>query len=213
MKAGPTRADRSVAPRPHPRSRAGLARRFARDTGGAYAVEFAFAGGLFIVLTLVLVQYALVYLARDSLALALQQATRSLLTGTFQTANAGNTDQAQILRNLRATICGQTNNAKAWMFDCANLKLEIGVASSFATSGGGGAAPIDASGAWSPTYGTTYICPGPRSVAVLRAAVKYPVFARGLSFGLSDFADGSALLQAAAVFRVEPYQSSSGSNC
>lgn len=186
-------------------------RRFSRESGGAYTVEFAIVGSLFIILALVLCQYAMVYLARDSLALALQQATRSLLTGTFQQSNAGSTDQVQILRNLQASICGQNLDSHDWMFRCTDLKLDVRVASSF-TSSSASASAVTA-GNWAAGFGSTYACPGPKSIAVVRAAVKYPLFARGLSFGLAAFSDGSALLQAAAVFRVEPYQSGSGSAC
>lgn len=190
-----------------------IAHGFCRNTRGAYAIEFAFAGSLFIVLSLVICQYAMIYLARESLALALQQATRTLLTGSFQQSNAGLMDQNQILQNLRAVICGSTQDSRNWMFRCSDLKLDVRIANSFSSSSSS-TSPVDSStGTWAAGFGSTYSCPGPKSIAVVRAAVKYPLFARGLSFGLSAFTDGSALLQSSAVFRVEPYQSGSGSAC
>lgn len=191
----------------------GLAHRFLQNTDGAYTVEFAVTGSLFIVLTLIICQYAMVYMARESLTLALDQATRTLLTGNFQQSNAGSTNQAQILQNLRTAVCGSTQNYRNYMFRCSDIVLDVRVASSFSTSSSY-PSPVDSStGTWASGFGTTYSCPGPKSIAVVRAALKYPVFSRSLSFGLSAFNDGSALLQSAAVFRVEPYQSGSGSAC
>lgn len=202
----------SVA-RLHRRRIHSVAQSFCLNAHGAYAVEFAFAGSLFIVLSLIICQYAMIYLARESLALALQQATRTLLTGSFQQSNAGSTDQNQILQNLRAVICGSTQDSRNWMFRCGDLKLDVRVANSFSASSST-SSPVDSStGTWAAGFGSTYSCPGPKSIAVVRAAVKYPLFARAFSFGLSAFTDGSALLQSAAVFRVEPYQSGSGSAC
>jgi Flp pilus assembly protein TadG len=199
-----------LGPRPAPLAVLG---RFATAEEGGHAVEFALVSGVFVTLILAVCQYALVYMARDSLELALQQAVRTVMTGAFQQANAGLTDQAQILRNLQATICGPNLDSHNWMFNCATLKLDLRSAGSFATTGGASSAVDAGSGTWASDFGTTYSCPGPQSVAVLRAAVKYPVFAPGLRLGLGTFADGSALVQAAAVFRVEPYQSGTGTSC
>ncbi|MBE7203128.1 MAG: pilus assembly protein [Parafilimonas terrae] len=190
-----------------------VGRRFCRAREGGYAVEFAIVGSLFVILTLVICQYAMIFLARDSIALALQQATRTLLTGSFQQGNAGSTNQAQILQNLRATICGVNLESRSWFFRCSDLKLDVRVAGSFSASGSGGAVVDSATQDWAAGFGSTYACPGPKSIAVVRAAVKYPLFVRSLGFGLSVFADGSALVQSAAVFRVEPYQSGSGGAC
>ncbi|MCJ2085266.1 pilus assembly protein [Methylobacterium sp. E-005] len=202
----------SVA-RQHRRRFRSVAQRLRHDANGAYAVEFAFAGSLFIVVSLVLCQYAMVYMARESLTLALDQAVRTLLTGVFQQSNAGSTNQTQILQNLKAVVCGPTPTFRNYLFRCSDIVLDVRVASSFSASSGN-ASPVDGStGTWAAGFGTTYSCPGPKSIAVVRAAVKYPLFARGLSFGLSAFTDGSALLQSAAVFRIEPYQSGSGSAC
>jgi len=48
---------------------------------------------------------------------------------------------------------------------------------------------------------------------IATAAVKFPVFFGLLNPGLSNFADGSKLLQSTAVFRTEPYSSGNASSC
>lgn len=192
---------------------AGLLRRFVRDDQGAYAVEFGLISGVFIATVVALLQFMLVFLARDSLDAALQAASRTVLTGSFQQANAGSKDQATILANLKALMCGGSTAPSAVIFNCADLKVDVNVASSFASSSSSSSAVDSNTGNWSPSFGTNYSCPSPSSIAVIRAAVRYPVLARALAFGLSDFADGSILLQAATVFRVEQYQSGSSSAC
>lgn len=196
-----------------PAPSASLLRRFAHDGRGAYAVEFAIVSGLFIIVVIGLFQFMLVFLARDSLDAALQTASRNLLTGSFQQANAGSKDQAQILGNLRALMCGTESTTRAIAFACSDMKVDVGVTGSFASSPGSGSAVDGGTGSWSSGFGTTYICPSPASIAVVRAAVKLPLLARGLAFGLSAFSDGSMLLQSATVFRVEQYQSGTSSAC
>lgn len=118
-----------------------------------------------------------------------------------------------VLQNLKANICGATMDSHSWMFSCANLKIDVRSVTSFSAGSASFSAVDSNTKTWAADFGTTYSCPGPRSIAVIRAAVKYPLFAPLLNLGLAAFADGSALLQSAEVFKVEPYQSGSGSAC
>ncbi|MEH3119091.1 MAG: pilus assembly protein [Methylorubrum populi] len=187
-------------------------RRFSRDEGGVYAVEFAFFGTLLVILVMVLLQYAIVFLARQNLDNAMQVAKRSLLTGNFQKANAGSTDQAKILSAFRAQMCG-TSAALAIFYTCDNLKVDVQVSGTFNPSSSSGSAVDGSTGDWTKGFGTTYVCPSPQSIAVVRAAVKLPLFVPMFNLGFPGFSGNAALLQSAAVFRVEPYQGGSAGTC
>lgn len=184
-------------------------RTFTRAEDGSYAIEFAIISSLLVVVVIGLAQFAMVFLARNSLEASLHTASRSVLTGTFQDDNADAKDAATILSNLRSMMCGAGAKTSVLSLNCANMKVDISVVSAFTGAKGGSA--LDGSGGWSKTFGTSYTCPGPKSIAVVRAALKYPLFVRALSFGLASFSDGSALIQSSVVFRVEQYQS--GSSC
>lgn len=189
-------------------------RAFARDESGAYAIEFAFFGSLLIAVMLILIQYAVVHLARQNLNASLQVATRALLTGTFQSANGPTLTQAKTLENMRAMMCGGSG-APAVFFKCENLKIDVQVSTSnFDTKAWNGSAVDASTGNWSKTFGLTYQCPGSQSVAIVRAAVKLPLIAPlFIKLGMKSFGDGAVLLQAASVFRVEPFQKSLTGAC
>lgn len=198
----------------HPtHSPAALLRRFRRDEGGAYAIEFAFFGSLLLALMLVLMQYTVVLLARQNLETALQTATRSLLTGSFQNDNIKSTDQAAILANMRNLMCGGSPSP-AVFFKCENLKVDVQVSGTYNNNLWNTSAVDTGSGDWSKGFGTGYKCPSARSIAIVRAAVKVPLLTPlFLKLGIDSFSDGAALLQSASVFRVEPYQSSNPAAC
>lgn len=189
--------------------RARSLRGFAADQSGAYAVEFAIISSMLVVLIIGMMQFAMVFLARDSLDTALQDAARPILTGAFQQDTAGSTDKAVILSKLRTSMCGSGAKSSVLTLDCSNLKVDVSVVSAF--SGATSASAVDGSGGWAKGFGSNYSCPSPKSIAVIRAALKYPLFVRALAFGLTSFADGAALIQSSVVFRVEQYQS--GSSC
>lgn len=189
------------------------ARGFARDEGGAYAIEFAFFGSLLLAMMLILMQYAVVHLARQNLDTALQTATRSLLTGTFQNDNIKSTDQAAILASMRKLMC-EGSQSPAVFFSCANLKVDVQVSSTFDNNLWNASAVDPKSGEWAKGFGTTYKCPSAQSIAVVRAGVKLPLLAPlFIKLGIDSFGDGAAMLQAASVFRVEPYQSANPAAC
>lgn len=189
-----------------------LLRRYAADEGGVYTIEFAFFGALLILLLMALIQYGMIFTARRNLDSALQIATRSLLTGSFQNAGTNALDQASILAKLRGLMCG-TQAAPTAFYTCDNLKIDVQIASSF-SSAGAASAPVDSqTGTWSKGFGTSYTCPSPKSIATVRAAVKLPLFLPMFKLGFGGFSGNAALLQSAAVFRVEPYQYSGSGRC
>lgn len=190
-----------------PRRREAL-RRFLGDDSGASAIEFAFFGTLMLILMMVLFQYAIVYMARQNLDNALQVGARALMTGSFQRGTSSTANAATITSNLRAVMCGNSD-APALFYTCNDMKVDVRI------SGSGGSGPaVDAkTGTWSDTFGTSYSCPGPTSIAVIRAAVRLPLLVPMFKLGLSGFAGNAALVQAATVIRVEPYPVTGAGKC
>lgn len=188
--------------------------RFLRDEGGAYSIEFAFFGSLLIAVMLILIQYAVVHLARQNLDASLQVATRALLTGSFQSTNGPTLTAADTLKNLRTLMCGGSNTP-AVFFKCDNLKIDVQTSSSGFDTNAWSASAVDPSTkTWSKTFGTNFQCPGSQNVAIVRAAVKLPLVAPlFLQLGMKSFGDGAVLLQSASVFRVEPYNKSPTGAC
>lgn len=187
-------------------------RDFARDEGGAYAIEFAFFGMLLLAVILILFQYAVIHLARQNLNTSLQVATRALLTGTFQNANGPALTQAKTLENLRAIMCGGTGSHVVF-YKCDNLKVTVQIAS--AASNAWNVSAVDpATKDWRKGFGTGYQCPPSQSTATVIAAVKLPLIAPlALTLGMASFHDGAVALQAASVFKVEPFERDLAGGC
>lgn len=202
------RAPGNGSPGRSPPFESGALHRLVRNDGGAVAIEFAFFGTLMVIVMMVLIQYAIVYLARQNLDNALQIGARALMTGSFQRSSAGTTDVAAITGNLRSIMCG-TSHAPALFYTCNDLKVDVKI------SGSGASGPaVDAkTGTWSDSFGTGYACPGPKSVAVIRAAVRLPLIVPMFKLGLAGFAGNAALVQSATVIRIEPYPVTGAGPC
>lgn len=183
-------------------------RRFQRDESGATAIEFAFFGTLMLILMMVLFQYAIVYLARQNLDNAVQVGARALMTGSFQRGSSTNSGAAAIIGNLRTIMCGNAD-APALFYTCSDLRVDVKVA------GAAGSVPAvdDKTGTWSSGFGTSYSCPGPKSIAVIRAAVRLPLFVPMFKLGLAGFSGNAALVQSATVIRIEPYPVTGAGSC
>ncbi|WP_342112139.1 TadE/TadG family type IV pilus assembly protein [Methylobacterium sp. SI9] len=184
----------------------------ARAEAGATAVEFALISLPFLSLLAVILQTSLMVWASRNLDDALQRAGRTIYTGQFQRANTGQTDSSTLLANMKTAICGAATSRVATVFDCNTLKLNVALSSSFAN--GTVPTPLDMStGDWAKGFGTNYACAQPGAIVVFTAAAKYRVAFSFLYAGLPGFGDGARLLQSTAVFRTEPYDTSSGQGC
>lgn len=185
---------------------------FRADRRGATAVEFALVVLPFLTILAAIIETAFTIWATQNLDFALQRAVRPILTGAFQTANAGQTDPATILGNLKSAMCGSGSGTAVTLFDCQNIKLDVYVSASFAA----GATPTafnPQTQNWASNAGTQYTCPQAGSIVVVSAAVKFPVFFSFLKLNSQTFADGSRLMQSIAVFRTEPFQVASSTSC
>lgn len=180
-----------------------LIARFRRARGGATVVEFALVAFPFFALVTGILDTAMLFWASQTLDDALADAARTVQTGQFQGANAGVTDPAMALENLRKELC-RANGAERWtLFKCADVKLDVRVYES--VGAGKAIAPLDPQTRdWSPDFGKSYANARASTIVVVQAAVKYPSFT--LTFPMTAaFADGSRLLQSVQVFRTEPF--------
>ncbi|WP_245295842.1 TadE family protein [Methylobacterium sp. C1] len=186
-------------------------RRFGTQDG-ATAVEFALIALPFLSLLAVIVQTAIMVWTARNLDDALQRAGRTIYTGQFQKANTGQSDSATLLAAMKTAMCGTNASRIAGLFDCGSLKLNVAVSSTFAS--GAVPTPLDPNTKdWSKGFGTNYSCAQPGDIVVFTAAVKYRLAFSFLYAGMPGFSDGSRLIQSTAVFRTEPYDTSSGKGC
>lgn len=184
-----------------------LARRFRANVVGATAVEFSLVALPFISLLAAIIQTGLGIWTAQNLDDALQKATRTILTGSFQGSNVGQTNTTNLTK-LQEILCGTSSAKIVQVFNCNNLKLDVATSSTFAAA----SVPVALDSStknWTANFGTRYTCAAPGSIVVVTAAVKYPVFFSFLNVGVPTFSDGSRLIQSTAVFRTEPSDTSS----
>lgn len=182
------------------------------DARGATAVEFGLVAVPFIALLGAILQVAFTTWAQQNLEFVFQRATRSVFTGKFQMNNDQTATDAKLLTALQNSMCGTGTSSTPVVFNCAAVKLDISIGTNFATS-----APVypvnAATKDWNANFGTNYTCAAPGSIVIATAAVKSPIFLSLLAPGFANFADGSRLLMATAVFRTEPYALAGKSPC
>lgn len=191
------------------RALACLNHRFVRSHDGATAVEFALVSAPFFGLLAMILQTTLMFWAARNLDDALQRAGRTIYTGQFQKANPGQADTQSLLAKMKSAMCG-TNVST--VFDCSTLKLDVAQSASFAN--GSTPTALDPNTKdWSAGFGSNYSCAKPGTIVVFTAAVKYRVAFSFMYVGNPGFGDGSRLIQSTAVFRTEPYDTSSSQGC
>lgn len=176
---------------------------FARNDGGAAAVEFALIAIPFFAIIFAIVESALLFWSQQILDTALTDAVRQVYTGQFQRANSASTGTTALdaLRNLMCPKDAAGNQLRTTIFQCANVKLDVRSFASF--PGGMPDSPI-LNGAINPSFGQ-YQCPAPGQIALVRAVVEFPVFVKLLNPNLANLSNGNRLLMATAAFQTEPY--------
>lgn len=168
-------------------------KRFKRDENGATAVEFALVMLPFFACMFAIIEIGLVFFAGQVLETSVADASRLILTGQAQSANF----DAAAFKNR---IC--TPSVRA-LFNCANIKIDVRTASSFAN--GNLAAPIDPDTKNLDTANFTYAPGGICSIVIVRVVYEWPTFVRQLGLDLATLANGKHLLMSTAAFRNEPY--------
>jgi len=174
-------------------------KRWGQDTSGTTAIEFAIVGVPFIGFCFAVIGYGFYFFTNTALEFGVETASRKIRTGQAQT-NAITRDA------FRNEICA----AAGTFIDCSSSKLKIHIQSAASWAGiaptpcqtGNGL--TDSGGAGSdPVSGAS----GGARQAVLVTACYEWTLAQTLPFlFLGQLDNGSAIVQAVATFRTEPYQ-------
>jgi Flp pilus assembly protein TadG len=193
-----------------------LLTRLRRDAEGAAAVEFALVALPFLALCGAIFQIVFQIWATQNFDRALQNAVRTIFTGQFQSANAGQTDAATLLTALKTTMCGAAGATIPNVFNCRNVKIDVATAGTF--SGASASTPVSTdTGTWNTGFGSNYACAKPGTIVIVTAAVQFPTFFNLMGLNTRKFTSGSgagsSLLTSTAVFRTEPYQIVGASPC
>lgn len=194
-----------------------LLRRFRRDISGATAVEFAIISVPFLGLLFAIFETAFVFLAQEGLDAATNAAARQIMTGQAQ-GTSTITTAAQFANSL---ICNPTAPAQRILpsfMNCANLIVDVSQATAFSS------AVVSKSFYTNPT--TNYNPGGANCIVVVRVVYPMPVYlsiiaGNGLVANGADNTSGQTsyngsmnyILMSTAVFRNEPFPSTTYSSC
>jgi Flp pilus assembly protein TadG len=178
------------------------ARAFRADERGGTAVEFGLIALPLFALLFAIVEAALMFWTTEALETAVADASRRIYTGQFQLAN-GNTAAANLPAAFKTEVCSRV----VALFDCSGrLSVDVQTYSSFPN---GVPSPIvtAANGTRSvdPNFGQ-YDSAAPGDIVLVRAIVRYPVFAALLGANQTNLSASTRLLMATAAFRAEPYK-------
>ena len=182
-------------------------RRFVRAERGTAAVEFAALAVPFLGIICVTIETAVDYWAQCTLDAALSDAARTIYTGQFQTANAGSKKSASdLLTALRQNMCTVDGKPRPTMFVCSNVRLSVTSGTAFANASTS-PTTVDSNTkqtSWNPNF-SQYACGVANSIVRVQAAVDFPVFFNLINYNFDKLPGNRRVLQAAAVFRVEPF--------
>jgi Flp pilus assembly protein TadG len=182
---------------------------FPKSRAGTTAVEFGLLALPFIGLTGATLEAGITYFGQEILQQAVTDASRQIYTGKFQADNVATTDTTALINKFRSAICMPNGRPLTATFNCANLRISIAKATSF-----GSAAPAEATSTnpttgvsdWNPNF-ASYTCARANDVMVVQAVVDVPVYFPLLGSAYATLPNNRRLLQAAAVFQVEPFNS------
>ena len=182
---------------------------FKRADAGATAVEFGLVALPFLALAGASLEAGVTYLSQEILQDAVTEASRQIYTGQFQTNNAASANSATLLGNFRAAICNPNGQRRMTPFTCDNIRVSITKAASF-----GQATPTTPTvtnpttgvSDWNPNF-SSYTCARASDVIVVQAVIDLPVYFTMLNAAAASLPNDRRILQASAVFQVEPYNS------
>jgi Flp pilus assembly protein TadG len=168
-------------------------RRFGRNRQGSAIVEFALIAPVFIALLFAILETAIMFFANQVLETVTQNSARQVLTGQAQ--GASYTSWSNFRDNV---VCPQIPA----LLTCANIFVDVESFSGF--SNVVVTTPIN-NGNFDPS-GLGYNPGGPGSSVLVTLYYKWPLFAAGLGYNISNLNGNQRLLQATAAFQTEPYQ-------
>lgn len=175
-----------------------IVKRFDRAADGSTTVEFALIAMPFFVLLFGLIEIALTFLASQLLETATADAARQILTGRAQAANF---DRAA----FTTAVCG---NFKV-LLNCSSVVVDVQKVTNFGSANSNGP-PRNSDG--SVNYsGTGYTASAGGDIVMVKVFYEWPVMVPTFGLAAGDLPNGKRLLQATAVFRNEPFPTSSSS--
>ena len=170
--------------------------RFRKASDGSAPVEFAIVAIPFFILLFALIEIALAFFASQYLETAAAQAARQIMTGRAQAANF---DQSAFIR----AVCVNVEP----MMNCSGIKVDVQTVANFGAANMGG--PDRADGTNAPIYSNTYRQGTGGDIVVVKVYYEWPVMVPTFGLAIGDLPNGKRLLQATAVFRNEPFPTSS----
>ena len=170
-------------------------RRFLAQREASTTIEFALLAAPFLAGLLAIMQTAIIFFAGQTLETAAAASARLILTGQAQTAG-------WTAAQFKSQVCNQIQG----IFNCSNgVYVDVETYPSFSAINTG--MPI--SNGKLNTSALGYNPGGPGDIVMVRLYYQYPVFMNLLGFNLSDLTGGYDLFAATAVFKNEPYATSS----
>ena len=175
-------------------------RRFRKDENGATAIELSLVALPFFALLFAILEGALVFWANQVLGTAVTDASRELYTGRFQNSTSA-TPPADLAGKFRQEVCARVGG----FLSCDALKVDVRTYASFPN---GVPTPIvtdpDGTRRLDPNFGV-YQAPQATQIAVVQAAVEYPVLVPLMGANRSNITGNKRLLLSSAAFRTEPF--------
>lgn len=167
--------------------------RFAREPGGATAVEFALIGPPFLATLIAIFEVTIFLFAQAVLQNAAVDAGRLFMTGQEQNSDA---TQAQ----FATTVCPMVQA----IFNCNSLMVNVESYTDFSSAN---ASPPtltynsngQVTNTWSYSPGT------PGQVMVVQLIYQWPIVRGPFGYVLSSLGNGTTEMMGVSAFRVEPY--------
>ncbi len=170
---------------------AGLTRAFARRQDGAAAVEFALVATPFLALIFAIMETALVFFAGQTLEAAASDSARLIMTGQAQ---SGGYDNAS---GFKQKVCANA----ASLFDCNNIQVDVKKYTSFGSYSQ--TSPVTNGQLDTTKLGYNSSVAG--EIVVVTLYYQWPIYVSLLGNNLSNLNGNYRLLVATAVFRNEPF--------
>lgn len=166
-----------------------------RNQDGAAAVEFAFVAVPFFGLLFAIMETALLFWTSQILETAVANASRTIYTGQFQSANAG--AGAEIAAKFKTELCKHAIT----LVTCNSPAVHVDVR---AFKPGDTLPALIKDGKVDPA-GFGYQATTAGQIVLVRVAVEYPVFVPTLSRLDANLGNGKRLIMSTATFRNEPF--------
>lgn len=170
-----------------------LYRRFYRNNKGVTAIEFAVLAGPFFLLTLAIIEVAMVFFGTIMLEHGTEFAARLIRTGQAQEAGFSESE-------FKTQVCSKV----ASVFNCAaGLKVDVQTFPDFNSIDLNNMNPLDGNGELRNDF--SFDMGNASSIVLVRTFFEWDLMAKLPALGLTNMGTGNRLIAAAAAFKNEPY--------